>query len=278
MNNITKIDNLKIISKDNDKICIKKNNDRNILNKYKYLKVKDFNNFIDTRIINGYEIRKYVDETKVSNEDKINELIYIISLLHTKTTHYKNISINNIKKQYEKLTDEIIEVKNYYDKLCDDNDYLLFIKPSMFLLIKNISIVLISLDKSKYYLDKWYEIIKDKLRKRVVMNHNNLKISNFILGDIPYLINWDKSIIDSPIYDLVSLFQNNYNDLDMIDIFEIYKSKYNLYDEEKYLLYSLLLKVDKLKLNKNELLNTREVYNLVRYLEKINDFLKYNMK
>lgn len=278
MNKIKKIDNLKIITKDNKKICIKKNININILDKYKYLKAKGFNNIIESQIIDNYEIRDYIDEISLTPSDKLNELIYLICLLHIKTTHYKNISITKIKEIYENNTNNLINIKNYYENLCDTNDVYLFTKPSIFLLLKNISLILISLDKSKYFLDEWYKIIKDKKRKRVVMNHNNLKITNFIVEKNTYLINWEKSIIDSPVLDIYSLFRNNYNEIDMTDMFDIYNSKYKLYEEEKYYLYYKLLTINKIKLNSTELLNTREVNNLLKYLEKVNEFLNNNMQ
>lgn len=277
MNSIEIIDNLKIISKNNKKICIKKNTNNSIVDKYKYLKSKNFLNVVESHIINGYEIRDYIDEISISKEDKINELIYTISMLHIKTTHYKSLSLNDIKEFYEKEVDEILNIKKYYNKICEENDFFLFLPPSINLLIDNISLLFVSLDNSKLFLDKWYNVIKNKKRKRVVLNHNNLKINNFIAGS-NILINFDKSMIDSPIYDLASLFKNNIFDIDLIDIFNTYISKYKLYDEEIYLLFYKLLKIDIISFNDADIVNTRRVYNLLFYLKRINNFLEYNMK
>ena len=277
MKKIKKIDNLKIIEEDNKKICIKRVNN-SLLNRYNYLRSKGFYNIFDYKINNGYEIRSFVDEIDISKEDKIYNLIYLIAMLHTKTTHYKNISLDEIKTFYEKETDEIIDIKNYYNTICENNDYKMLLLPSINLLIDNISLLFISLDKSKYFLDKWYEVVKDKKRKRVVLNHNNLKISNYIVSDNSYLINWDKSIIDTPVIDLYSLFKNNIDNIDLIDCFNTYKTKYVLYEEEVLFLYFKLLKIDKVLFDKDEFDNTTEVYDIINYLEIINEFLEYNLK
>lgn len=277
MNSIQKIDNLYILFKNNKRICIKKTN-FNSLELYKYLSSKGFNNYIKTEINNGYEKRDYIEEINITNEDKINELIYIISLLHTKTTHFKTYNLNDIKIFYEKITDEILEIKNYYNEILENNDIYTFLKPSIYLLINKISLILISLDNCKFFLDKWYDIVKEKQSKRVVLNHNNLKLSNLIVGEIPYLINFDKSIFDYPIYDLVSLFKNNYKTIDMFDLYNLYNIKYCLSPDEKYLLYVMLLKIDKISFNKKEIINTREISDLIEYLEKISFFLKNSMK
>ena len=44
----------------------------------------------------------------------------------------------------------------------------------------------------------------------------------------PYLISWDKSRQDMPIYDLVSLYKNNYLDFEFTSLLKIYLSKYPL--------------------------------------------------
>ena len=277
MNNIKKIDNLEIISI-NGKELVRKKVNRDNISKYNYLESKDFHNFVNTKLINGIEIRDYIKEVNISKEDKLSELIYIISILHTKTTHYKNYNINDIKAYYEKTTDEIKEIKDYYNKIVEDNDIYMFLKPSIYYLIDNISLIFISLDNCKYFLDKWYEIVKEKQRKRVVMNHNNLKLSNFIVGNNPFLINFDNSIFDYPIYDLVSLFKNNNKNIDMTDLFNLYSQKYSLYKEELYLLFVELLKIDKVLFNSSEIINTREITNIVSYLNKVSFFLKNCMK
>ena len=275
---IEKIDNLTIVDTENNKYCVKKNKNTNIIELFNYLKAKDFNNFLNIKLIDGYEISNYIKQVNDNDNEKLTELAYILALLHNKTTYYSNISLDEIKDKYEKLTDQIIDTKQYYEKLFDTNVILDYPHPSMFLLIRNISLILISLDKSKYYLDKWYEVIKNKNSVRKVVNHNYLKASNLLTGDNSYLINWYKSIKDSPVYDIESLFKENYKILDMIDIFNIYKSKYSLLEEEMYLLATRLLLIDKLNLAKNDFVNTIEVRGKIDYLNKVNIFLKHYMK
>ena len=83
MNRIEILDNLKVISNENEKICIKKVKNPSTINKYKYLKAKGFYNVIDYSIKDGFEVRKYIDEVNISIEDKISELIYLIYFLYT---------------------------------------------------------------------------------------------------------------------------------------------------------------------------------------------------
>ena len=275
---IEKIDNLTIIATENNIYCVKKNKNKNIIELFNYLKAKDFNNYLNIKLIDDYEISNYIKQVNGNDNEKLTELAYILAMLHAKTTYYSIFSIDEIKGKYEKLTDQIIDTKAYYEKLFDDNVILNYPHPSMFLLIRNISLILISLDKSKYYLDKWYELIKNKNSIRKVINHNYLKVSNLLTGDNSYLINWYKSIKDSPIYDIESLFKENFKIVDMVDIFDIYRSKYQLLEEEIYLLATRLLLIDKLNLIKNDYINTVEVRKKIDYLSKVNSFLKHYMK
>ena len=45
-------------------------------------------------------------------------------------------------------------------------------------------------------------MVKDKRKVRYVVVHNNLDLDHFLKGKNNYLISWDKSKIDLPIYDL----------------------------------------------------------------------------
>ena len=55
-------------------------------------------------------------------------------------------------------------------------------------------------------MESWYELVKTKKRKRVVTLHNNLKLDNLIKNNQTFLISWDKSKIDMPIYDIVNFY------------------------------------------------------------------------
>lgn len=278
INKVERIDNLLVVETESNKYCIKEKSGKGVQNLFKYLSSKDFNNYLNIEINNNYQISRYINQNIIEDSEKLTILVYLISMLHTKTTYYENINLDEIKKIYEELTDHIFEVKKHYEDLVDKNDILLYPPPSMFWLMNNISIILKSLDMSKFYLDKWYEIIKDKQRIRKVTIHNNLKLSNLLTGDNYYLINWDKSIKASPIYDIESLFKNNYEIIDMVDIYNLYISKYQLFDEEVYLLMSRLLLINELELGDNEFQNTIAVNQKIYYLEKINEFLKNSMK
>ena len=247
-----------IITCSNGRYVIKKTNNSNI---YEYLRVRNFNNFPNsiTNNTDSYEIVDYIDDIEVPMEQRAQDLIYLTSILHAKTTFYKNLDTDTIKEIYEKIVNMQTDVYQYYMNIQDIIETEVYMSPSHYLLIRNISFFYKCIRLSKEYIDKWYDIIKDKKRLRYAMTHGNLDSSHIIENEDIYLISWDKAKIDNPIYDLNNLYRNNFIRLDLIDMLNIYESKYELSHDEKYLLFSLVLIPNRLEVMDTEYLNVVNV-------------------
>lgn len=270
-----------ILYTDKGVFCLKEKQRSDIKEVIEYLKAKQFNNVLDIECDNcdKFEITRYVEEVPFLLEDKAMEAIYLLSMLHNKTTFYKSISLDEVKCFYENVSDKIMELREYYNNLCYIFDENLFLSPSNYLFVRNVSVIFNSLDYSKYYIDKWYDIMKDKNSKRVVLDHNNLELSHIIIGDNPYIINWNKASIDTPVMDLYYFFRKNFLNINMESLFSAYNSKYQLSQDEMLLLFSLLLIPFKIELSNYEIENTKIVYDSYRYLSCVNSFVsKYNLK
>ena len=276
-----KIGNVHILCTNNGTYCLKERKRKDIKKIIEYLKAKQFHNILDIKSDDrdDFEITDYIEEVPFLKEDKAMEAVYLISMLHNKTTFYKSISLDEVKCFYENHIDKIIDLRNYIDNLCYSFDENLFLSSSQYLFIKNITILFNSLDYSKHYIEKWYNIVKNKTSKRVVMNHNNLDLSHIIIGNKPYIINWNKASIDSPVMDLYSLFKKNFLDININSLFNVYTSKYQLLKEEMFLLFSLLLLPEKIEFSDCEIHNTKIVYDHYKYLSSVMSFVsEYNLK
>ena len=117
------------------------------------------------------------------------------------------------------------------------------------------------------------EIVKEQKKIRYTMTHGNLDKSHLIENNEIYLISWDKARINLPVYDLASIYKNNQEKIDPLDLLEIYQSKYELKEDEKCLLLSMISLPPKLKINDNEYENVKETLKVVEYTIKIRDFL-----
>jgi thiamine kinase-like enzyme len=141
---------------------------------------------------------------------------------------YKEIDIDYYKYIYENTIKQIEEIYNYYNIVMDNIELEVYMSPADYLICRNISYIYSAIDYAKKNIEYWYQIIENKRKIRVVTNHNKLSLDHYLKSDKPYLISWESSNIDMPIYDLISLYTNNYLDFDFTELLDIYLSKYPL--------------------------------------------------
>ena len=250
-----------IVDTEIGRFVIKKNNyNKKIFN---YLKSRNFNYY--PKIINDldeeYEISEYIEEIDYPNEQKMLDLINLISLLHSKTTHFKEIDYEDYKQIYEDIKNNIEYLEDYYNEMITIIESHVYMSPSEYLLARNISRIFISLNFCKNEIENWYNLIKDKTKQRVVVLHNNLDLSHFIKNNNSYLISWDKSKIGIPIFDLYILYKRHALDYDFSEILKNYEKNYPLKKEERILLFILIALPIKLEFNKSTYELTKEISN-----------------
>jgi len=273
---IKKIGSASIITTDDKKYVIKKVNRK--IDPFDYLLTRNFNNFpkVYSNIKDEVELVEFIEENNIPVEQKLEDLVYLVSMLHTKTTYYKTVDDDYLKNIYESIIDRQEKMYQYYSNLQDMIELEVYMSPANYLLVRNITLVYLALRKSREYIEKWYEIINESKKVRLAYIHGNLEKEHLIEGNDLYLVSWDKSRIDLPIYDLETLYRKSYLDVNLSSILEIYNSKYPLKKEEYYLLISILLIPDKIDLNLFEYQKTKQVTSLVMYLDKIISYLENN--
>ena len=262
-----------IIDSNKGRLVLKEKQNQDI---YNYLDSRSFNYY--PKMINDdkYQIMEYQENTNMPKEQKMLDLINLVSLLHNKTTFYQNVDEDDYKKIYEDLKNNIDYLFNYYNDLMTVIESRVFMAPDELLLARNISIVFAALNYSSVKLDEWLDSIKDKHRKRYAVIHNNLSLDHFIKNKNAYLISWDKSRIDSPIYDIYKLYKDNAMEYDFKDILKAYNKNYPLLEEEKNLFYILISIPDKIELNDTMYNNSKKISNLIDYLYKTEELISPN--
>lgn len=227
-----------IISTKENKYVIKKKKDNPIID---YLKTRNFDYY--PKILNEdetYQLTEYIEEINVPPEQKIFDLIDIVSLLHYKTTHFKEVDPNYYKGLYEDVLNNIEYLKAYYNDLITVIDSKEFMAPYEYVIARNIGKIYQALNFARDEIDVWYDSVKDETRGRVVVLHNNLDLSHFIRNESSYLISWDKAKIDSPIFDLYKLYKRCGNEYDFGSLLSRYEEKYPLFEHEKRFLFILM--------------------------------------
>lgn len=254
-NGYKKIKNVILIkTKDNKMIIKKKQNTNNI---YDYLNSRSFRYY--PKIINeneNYRITEYIEEVEMPLEQKMIDMINLVSLLHSKTSFYKEVDEADYKKIYEDITGNIEYLGSYYMDLITIIESKVYMSPSEYLIARNISKINSSLNYAKIELEKWLEKLETKKKQRFVVLHNNLELDHYIRGNNSYLISWDKSKIDIPIFDLYKLYKKYALTFDFESILKEYEKIYPLLKEEKMLLFILIALPDKIEFTDNEYENT----------------------
>lgn len=256
-----------IIDSGSNKYVVKKKNTI-IDSLYRYLRSRNFNHFPNILYeTDNYSVFEYINGINIPNEEASVDIIKLCSLLHSKTTFYKDVDEDYYKKIYEDVIDRINYLYNYYDDFANIIDSEEYMSPSNYYFIRNVSLLFSNLNFCRYAIEEWLKLIKEKKRIRVVNLHNNLSLDHFLLSDKSYFISWEKSKRDMPIYDLINFYKKYYDDFDFSELFGIYESFYPLLREEKLLLLCLISIPDKLLFNDNEYDMCNNINNFYNYIK-----------
>ena len=237
----------------------------NLDNIYKYLLSRNFEYF--PKVIDSNEdstIYEFVDDVKYDNDQRAFDLIHTIALLHSKTTYYKDVDIDEYKKIFEETMEKINYIYNYYMDVINIIESKIYMSPSEYLIARNISKIFSCIYFCKNELEQWYEIVKNEKRKRVVTLHYNLKLDNIIRNKSVYLIGWEYSKIDSPIYDFINFYNNYALYFDFRSLLNEYERIFPFKEEEKKLL-SVLISIP------SKIPNTEKEYNKVKNVRQLLD-------
>ena len=263
-----------IINTKNGKYVIK-NKNRNNNDILKYLLSRNFDYFpkILSDKDDDYELIEYIEDIDMPEEQKMMDMIDLIALLHSKTTYYKEVDVDDFDKIYDDINNNIAYLYNYYNDIMTIIENKIIYSPSEYLLARNISIIFDTLNFESNLLNKWQELVKDKRKQRYVVIHNNLDIDHFLKDQNNYLISWDKSRIDLPIYDLYKLYKKNNLNYDFETLLKRYERTYPLLEEEKLLFHILILLPDKIEFNNNEFEMCQKISDTIDNLYKTKDYV-----
>lgn len=265
---ITRINKCILFNSMEGNYIVKQNPQINYHELYNYLYTRNFKYLPalidDSRedvIVLEYQVDIYLDKNQ-----KGEDLIKIVALLHSKTSYFKNITKDTYKEIYDNLKNNIIFIDNHYSELYDKYLQEQYTEPSHYLFLRNYSLIYNACKYCLTKLEEWFNLVSTKEQQRVALVHNNLKLEHFIKNEDDYIISWDHYTIDNPVIDLYNFYKNEWNNLPFSDIFQIYNNNFELLEEEKILLdilISIPYKIDNID---NMLSECREIRRLINYL------------
>ncbi len=267
-NSINKKGKCTIVEVDNKKYAIK-NKTTDINKTYEYLESIKFDHYPKIILENDkYDVYEYIETVSEPIEQKAYDMIDLMSLLHSKTTYYKEMDIDEYKELFERIMQKIVDTTTYYNNLIDSIERHMFMSPSEYLIARNISKILEVLESSRQKIIKWYDVVKMNNRKRIVTLYNNMDLDHILRNSNLYLTSWEKSVQGSPVLDLYNFYKKNYLISDFSQLFKKYQNKYPLEESEKLLFYILISIPDELKLTFNEYENCKRAKTIIDYLYK----------
>lgn len=263
-----------IINADDGRFVFKKNKGNDIEKLYRYLDSRGFSHYVPLVKADDYfNVYEYIDDIDTPMEQKAMDIMYVLSLLHNKTTHYKEVDIDDYKKIYEDVNYQIEYYYNYFTNLIEKIETEVYMSPASYLLARNISKIFALLSFCKHEIDSWYRLIRGKRKQRVVTLHNNLDVDHLLANNDMYLISWEKSKIDMPIYDIYNIYKKHYFDLDFFELLRVYEHKYPLLPEERKLLFVLLSLPEKLEFTNDNYHNCKVINNYLDYIYKTDELV-----
>lgn len=241
---------------------------------YDYLLSRGFNYL--PKIIdydNNSILFKYEEGINYERDEKALDYIRLLSLLHNKTSYFKNIDNEN-NDLYNNLKNRINELMIYYDRLITDIELKEYYSPSEYLILRNSSIIFSSLNYSLNELNAWYEKEQNIDKKRVCTLYNNYNLDNLIkTKDDIYITYLNNVYIDRPIYDLVNFYNKYYLDFDFYNMIKSYEKVFPLSSSEINLFLILITIPEKIILSDN-INDLFLIKNKIQKLYKTIDLLK----
>lgn len=258
------------------KVVIKRNKNKDYI--YNYLNTRNFDYYPEILDSEDYIVSKYVEDIDIPPEQKILDLVDLVSLMHSKTTHYKNISEDEYKKIYEDLMNNFEYLYEYYNDLISIIDDKVFMSPSEYLLARNISAIFKSIEIGRGYVEDWLKEVEGLNKLRMSIVHNNLDLSHYIRNSYDYLVSWDKSKIDIPIFDLYNLYNNHFLDFNFFELLKRYEQTYPLKKYESDLFFILINMPSKIEFNDTEFNMCIKISNEIDRLYKSNELVNQYKK
>lgn len=183
----------------------------------------------------------YKDELIIAKDIRLKMYLEKIALLHNKSAYEMKVNEGFYNETFEFINKEFDEAKKSLDDYLFKIEALDYKSPSEWLFLMNNQLFYKALEDGKKYIEKFKDETVNKSLLRVSLTYQNFDYSHILLKENKIIAN-QKMVIAPPIYDIKHLFDMSYNGaIDITGFIKDYFNSFNLMDNEKYWLISLLL-------------------------------------
>lgn len=258
-----------IVESSSGKFVIKKQN-KDLFGLFNYLESRGFNSFpkITYNFRNQENVFEYINEEYIPDEQKLVDLASEVSSLHNKTVYFKQTALDDYKEIYDNIDSNIAFLSAHFESMFLNVIKEEFLSPSKYLFVRNYYKIKQSLNFCKSQLDIWYEMVKENTSARVSVVHNNLALDHFRFSQTKSaIVSWDNYKIDTPIIDIVNLYQKEYLNYDFSEFLKKYLYNFDLTSDEQKLLFILLSLPLYFEIEESsEFNNTKHVKEKIKYI------------
>ncbi len=243
---------------------------------YKYLESRSFNYFpklIDAsrKDVNVFE---YIREIQTPEEQKAQDLVDLVSLLHNKTSYFKEVSEDKYQEIYESILGNINHLNEYYNNIYDIYFLEEFLSPDKYMLMRNMYKIFASLGFCENELNNWYDLVKNEKKQRVSVVHNNLETSHFIKSEKDYIVSWDKTKVDTPILDIINFYKKEFFNYDFSVLLKQYLERFSWSEAELKLFFIIISLPPKIELSDDIFENCKNIRYDLDYIFKTEELTR----
>lgn len=224
----------------------------------------------------SFTVSKWVDDDYVESKDlKIKYYLNQIGKLHNETSYTLNVTLSYFNEITLKIEEDIQYCYHQYEKIIENIERLEYKSPFQWYFIDNFKEIVASLDKSSKHLEKFKTLVKNKSVIRQTINHLNFSYDHVFISKDKIIGN-DKMKQNSPIYDLVDLFDKiEYGSIDLSGMMDEYFKNFSLEEYEIEWLLTLLFILKPIELVNSEMKN---IHSLMKILFKYKSVLELESK
>ncbi len=262
---------------DGENIIIKPKKCYNLDKIYKYLDDHDINSYLRPIEINDHQvIFKELEKTSLNDDELAKRLIYNLALWQNKTTSYVPLDLDKVKEIYEKHIKELNFLYAYYHDLQDMIEMKVYMHPSEYLYIRNVSYIYSALNYARHLLDEWYQKITKTTTIREVYCHGKCELSHFLGNDNGYFISLENAHLGSPVEDFLHFYNQDFEKVDMFSTFHFYQHKYPFKEEEKLYFYFSIVIPRMIDIYPSSLNKCTELVKFYDQIKKTSQFISEN--
>lgn len=159
-----------------------------------------------------YYLTPWIETKDLAARDTLADLFKASAVLHKRTTKEESFSAEDRKQLYEEAVKKIELREQRMEEFLEHCEKQIYLSPYELTYCLNYT-ELRKLDEvAKQKLEEWYEKTSDKSNQRVVLCHGNLRLEHLVYhhNHKPYLINFERSTISSPVTDLKYLIEHQF--------------------------------------------------------------------